>query len=803
MLKRGEVYKRLALTILSVLLVAAWTGCQSTKHLKEGEYLLRDNDIKIKSTQPIPNRGELRDNTERLVAQKSNKYALGYFPIRLWLYNYRYDKYQKDPTNYQLQSKTVEAPVIYDSTLIPRSMQNMKGYLYNQGFFYAKIDDTTVFKKQKAYVTYNIDAGIFYYLRESRYDIKDSLVRKIVLDGAKETLLKPGVPYSKSLVDEERRRIVNLMLDKGFYRFSTDNISFLIDTFKKEMLQDIESPFESAINTADIANQRPELDVTVIIRADEEPAAFKRYTVSRVTVYPDFIDVRDVRDSTMIEKKMENTLFKYHKYYVSEKVLYRNIYLKRGFIYSQSDYNETINKLNELGVFNTVNIYMREDTSHPGENLLIVGISMTKAKKRDFSTNIEVTNGNTYTLGNALSLNFSDKNIGRGANLLRMSLSGGIESMYDNTRSTNFFEKFYLRTTYYGFNTSLDFPKFLVPFKVDPNKRNLPRSILSFGTNLMDRLNYFTMVTTTAGLSYSWRETKTKTWEVSPAFINIIRLPSISDSFQLRLNENQLLQNTYRESSIEGENVAFTFTDREKNRGRSYSYARLALEEAGSILTFIQRAGRIFDNSFNLDYFQYFKLDFDVQHFFIRHHSSVALRFYGGVGIPYAGSSTLPYIKQYYVGGGYSMRGWRVRTLGPGSSVDSSGDVFIDRTGDIKLEMNGEYRYDIVRMFSGALNLKGALFADAGNIWLANKSSDSPGGEFAFNKLGQDIAVDLGTGIRMDIAGFFLLRLDLAIPVKKPYVLTNGGWVFDKMAPFDGNWRANNMILNFAIGYPF
>ena len=117
--------------------------------------------------------------------------------------------------------------------------------------------------------------------------------------------------------------------------------------------------------------------------------------------------------------------------------------------------------------------------------------------------------------------------------------------------------------------------------------------------------------------------------------------------------------------------------------------------------------------------------------------------------------------------------------------------------------MNGEYRYDIVRMFSGALNLKGALFADAGNIWLANKSSDSPGGEFAFNKLGQDIAVDLGTGIRMDIAGFFLLRLDLAIPVKKPYVLTNGGWVFDKMAPFDGNWRANNMILNFAIGYPF
>ncbi len=804
MLKRGEVYNRLALAFLCMLLVFTWTSCNTTRAVKNGDYLLRSNSIKVKSPQPIKNKGELKDNLERLAAQKPNKYAIaGYLPFKLWWYNNRYKKYEKDPNNFQLKSKTVEAPVIYDSTLIPRSLQNMKAYMYNQGYFYAKIDDTTVFKKKKAYVTYTVETGINYLIRETRYDVKDSLLKRSLLESAGETLLKKGVPYSKALVDEERRRIVNSLLNRGFYKFSQDNISFLIDTFKKEYLANIDDPFESAINNIDLKDKKPELDITVIIREEDDPTAFKRYAVSRVTVYPDFIDVKDVRDTTMIHKKVNNTLFKYHNRYVSEKVLYRNIYLRRGIIYNQNDYDETINKLTELGVFNNVNIYIREDTSAPGENLLICGVSMSKAKKHDFSTNVEATNGSTYTLGSAVSLNFRDKNIGKGANLLRMSVSGGIESLYDNKRPGNFIEKFYLRTTYYGFNASLDFPKFLVPFRVDNNKRNLPRSIISFGSSLMDRLNYFTMVNTTAGLTYSWRETKTKSWEVSPAFINIIQLPSISDSFKARLATNQFLKNSYRESTIEGENVAFIFTDREKNKGRSYSYARLSLEEAGSIMTLIQRAGRLFDNSFNLDYFQYFKFDFDLQHFFIRPHASLVGRFYGGIGIPYGGSSTLPYVKQYYVGGAYSMRGWRVRSLGPGSSVDTSNNTLIDRTGDIKLEMNAEYRYDIVRLFSGALNLKGALFADAGNIWLANKSTDNVGGEFNFNKLGQDIAMDFGTGIRLDIAGFFLLRLDLAIPVKKPNIPTNSGWVFREMAPFNSAWRANNMILNFAIGYPF
>jgi outer membrane protein insertion porin family len=167
----------------------------------------------------------------------------------------------------------------------------------------------------------------------------------------------------------------------------------------------------------------------------------------------------------------------------------------------------------------------------------------------------------------------------------------------------------------------------------------------------------------------------------------------------------------------------------------------------------------------------------------------------------------LPYIKQYFAGGPYSLRGWRIRTLGPGSYYDLSNAnnlTAIDRTGDIKFELNGEYRFPIAPLFAGAVKMKGALFADAGNIWLARKDSSYAGGEFKFNTLGQDIAADVGIGTRFEIASFLTLRVDVAMPVKKPNVLNGeSGWVLKDIDPSNSTWRANNIIFNVAIGYPF
>jgi outer membrane protein assembly factor BamA len=204
---------------------------------------------------------------------------------------------------------------------------------------------------------------------------------------------------------------------------------------------------------------------------------------------------------------------------------------------------------------------------------------------------------------------------------------------------------------------------------------------------------------------------------------------------------------------------------------------------------------------------QYLKFDIDAQRFFNRRHSAFAFRFQTGVGIPYGTSTTLPYIKQYFVGGAYSLRGFRIRTLGPGNTQNitaSGSSAVIDRTGDIKLELNSEWRFDITKLFGGSMKLNGALFADVGNIWTANEYGTATGGKFEFSKFGGDLAADAGLGLRFDL-GFFVIRFDYAMPIKRPIYSADGtgGWVIRDLNLLGPQIRRNDWVLNFAIGYPF
>ncbi|OJW77627.1 MAG: hypothetical protein BGO69_07330 [Bacteroidetes bacterium 46-16] len=801
MSQRRTDHNNILVAALLAFLSSFLYSCDATKHLRENEYLLRSNTVHLQSENKIKHKAELKDNLARIIVQKPNKYTFG-IPTKVWLYNIRYDKYQKDTTNFQIKSKTVEKPVVYDSSTLRRSAQNMKSYMVNQGYFYAHIDDTTKFKGKKAYVTYDVQTGTNYLLNKVNLDIDDSAITEIIRNNSKESALVKGTEFSMSQLETERSRITALLKNYGYYKFSQESITFVIDTLNKAYLQNAENPFASAVNAIEEQKkaEKPPLDVTMIIRA-EDPSEYRKYVINRIIIMPDYEDRKDFRDSTMTVKNIDGVTFRYHHYYVRSRVILKHIYLEHGRIFSQNDLEQTQSKLTELGVFQTINIRFREDTS--ADNLLNCYILMNRTRRFDFSTNYEVSSGSTYFLGNTLSFSYRDKNLGKGANLLSISLTGGLETSYDENKADKIFDRFALLNRYYGINTSINFPKFLVPFSMkDASRRNLPRTIISLGTNFQDRINYFTLTNTTSSLIYNFRETREKTWDISPAFANVIRLPRIDDAFQARLDTNDFLRNSYRPTFIEGENLAFTYSDQEKKKGGSYSYLRLSFEEAGGLLQGINLLVPSLDSSYS----QYTKYDFDARHYFKRRHSTTAFRFYGGIGIPYGQSNTLPYIKQYYAGGAYSIRGWRIRTLGPGS--DSTGQAnnngFVDRTGDIKLEFNGEYRFDMLQLFTGAIKLNGAVFADAGNIWLARKSSDFPGGNFTFSTLGQDIAVSTGAGIRMDIAGFFVIRLDGAFPVKKPYVFNgNGGWVFNEIAFDNSTWRAHNIVVNIAIGYPF
>lgn len=793
--------KRLVFTpFLNILLLASvlWmSGCRITQSVPDGQYLLKSNEVSLKSNQPITREGELKDDLEAMIVQKPNTEFFG-FPYKLWLYNIRYKKYQRDTTNFQLESKTVEPPVIYDSTTHSTSRVQMRDYLYGQGYFYAEIEDTTRLKKKKAYVEYKVNTGTNYIIGELGLDVADSTVSSILENHLAQTHLRKGQEFRFTLLEEERSRITETLKEYGYYRFSNAIIHFELDTLTEERYDEKGNPVETALDflSGQSSGSRPGVHILIRIQPDPDyPDAFYRFGINRVTVLPDFIGREDFQNENMLETHVGGLRFRYHDYYVREGVLIRHIFLKPETYFAQSDYDLTISKLNELGIFQTVRVTLIEDTSREG-HWLNAYVLMTPGKKYDFNPNLELSSGKNYFVGTAMTVSMRNRNVIKGANLFTLTASGGIE-YFSDTSSQNL----RLLTRNLGIQGTLDMPKFLLPLPPDfVSRKNAPRTLISTGVSMIDRVQYFTLINTSANLSYKWQEVETKRWEVSPAFVNLIRVPYESDSFRARKEANSFLANSYQPTFIEGEQVSFTFTNRLKRKGRSYSFVELRLEEAGGLVKGITS---ISGNRNAQNFAQYVKFDFNLQHFFVQRHSSQAFRFFGGVGMPYGHSRTLPYIKQYFVGGAYSIRGWRVRTLGPGSHVATPAiaNSVIDLTGDIKLEMNGEYRFDLISLFSGALFLEGAAFVDAGNIWLARPTPEMPAGEFNLQYLGRDLAVSSGLGIRVDIAGFFIIRLDLSTPIKYPS-RTESGWVADKLFSYKG-WAKTNLIPQFGIGYPF
>lgn len=793
--------------LLPVLLVLVLQSCDSTRYLPEGTYLLRSNKVTLKTPSYVDEKATLSDNLTALIAQKPNKRLLG-IPVQLYLYNLRHQKYVQDTANYQLESGTVEKPVILDSSLTARTVQNMQSFLFNSGFFYARVRDTVKLNARKAAVTYQVATGPNYLLRGTTYDVDDSLIKQQLLSDTGQTLLQPGKPFTMMLLDEERARLTAHMQNLGYYRFSNENISFEIDTLDPSVLQSLGDPFSALAATDSVPpSRRNTLSVRILVRNSADSNAYNAYKIGRIRVYPDFADRNDYRNNTLIEKQLGDVTFRYHNYWLREDVIFRNIFFETGARYSQDNYDRTVTRLNDLGVFQYVRISLTDDTTVPEDHVLRCTIYMNPTPRYDFNTNFEVSSASTYTLGSAVSFGIRNRNLFKGANQFSVTASTGIELIYDDALGEKISQKFFTRSRNIGATASLNLPRFLVPFPIrKATKSNLPRTIISLGSTLLDRTDYFTLINTTASLTYNWRQSPTKTWELSPMFVSVFRLPYTSPDFQARLDTNTFLANSYREVSIVGESLTYTFSNNEQKRGQNYTYLRLAAEEAGGLLSGVASLSKRLDEGLGNRFAQYLRFDSDLRHFLSLGRKVLAMRLAAGVGLPYSNNTSLPYPKQYFAGGAYSVRGWRVRTLGPGSyynPADVDRIYFIDRTGDIRIEGSAELRFDLFRLFGGGIKFAGATFADAGNVWLAQPNASYPGGEFRFNKLWHDLAVSTGVGIRLNFSDFIILRVDGAIPVKRPYQDANGGWTFSDIRLGNSDWRSNNLVLNFAIGYPF
>ncbi|HEY0272800.1 MAG TPA: BamA/TamA family outer membrane protein, partial [Chitinophaga sp.] len=496
------------------------------------------------------------------------------------------------------------------------------------------------------------------------------------------------------------------------------------------------------------------------------------------------------------------TTVRYRQDILRHDVLNRSILLRHGETFSNVKYNATINKLYDLGVWQFVTVNYRENRDTTLDALLF----LTPRRRQSLGATFEVSTSSDYLLGSGITLSSRHLNLHRSATSLDVSLNTGIELIRTN-------EAWVLQSKEFGGSVNFTFPKFITPFRISQDRLSSVKTKLNLGADYLSRVAKFDITNINAAFGYDWTPSTYRRWIVNPISLNYVGTklnPYFEDTV---VNKNPYLKRSFEPAFIGGEVASYIYTNNDALHRQHYSFFRINLEESGLWLNGVNSLVGLANNHKNdlqdytgLTISNFVKVEADYRHYWKRPRAAFATRAYAGVGVAYGSSTVLPYIRQFTAGGPNSIRAWRLRTLGPGSYHDTSATatIFPDQTGDMKLEANAEYRFDLIRMFDGTVNLKGATFLDAGNIWMLRKDPDRPGSDFEFSQLYHDLALGTGVGLRLDFS-FFLIRLDWGIPLKVPYFTGNAnGWYLSEWKHFsDPSWRRDNVIWNVAIGYPF
>ena len=719
-------------------------ACSETKYVPEGDYLL--DKVKVKSDPPT--KGINPSDMKAYVRQVGNSRWFSAVKIPLATYSLS----GRDTTKWinRMLRSIGEAPVLYDSASTRRSMADLQMQLVNMGYLRASVDAMTKSKKKKVDVTYFLHPGQPYYIRHVDYVVQDSAIAShLRLDLEQNRQLKQGMLFSVANLDGERKRITQLLNNLGYYRFNKEYISFEADSVGKQ-----------------------DIDVVLILRkqrlSNGQEAPHQRYQVRNVV-----FESGDREDSVI---------------HLRQGVLHRNTYVKEGDYYSADDLQNTYNHFGRLGAVRYTNITWKEQ---PDSNLLDCQIQVSTNKPSTISFQPEGTN-TAGDLGFAASLTYQNRNLFRGSENLSIELRGAYEAIkgLEGYSNHNFLE--------YSLGTKLTFPSFIAPFLPSGFRRRVnATSQVSLLYDLQNRPEFHRRVFS-VGWRYRWNDPRHHdTYRLDLLDLNYISMPWISDTFKKEYldnttSRNAILRYNYENLFIMKFGVGYTY-----NNGIIAIKANA--ETAGNLLGLMAKSfGFHRDNDgrytfLDVAYAQYLKVDLDVTRT-INFDYYNQLVFHAGLGIayPYGNSTILPFEKRYFSGGANSVRGWSVRSLGPGKYISRDGRIdFINQTGDMKLDFNVEYRAHLF------WKLGMALFADAGNIWTLRNYDEQPGGQFKFTQFLKQMAVSYGLGFRFNF-DYFVLRFDMGMKAINP-AYEEG----DDRFPIVHPKLSRDFAFHFAVGLPF
>ena len=751
-------------------------------------------------------------------------------------------------------------PPAYDSAATNLSARNMQASMVHLGYYHAivtyKVAARRKKHKRRLHVNYTVEVGPPTIIDTVRYIMRKPDLQSLAMQHLDNSVLKEETPVTKAAVVGEIGRLVDLYRNNGYYKFTTEEIKVRGDTATAALTTISNDIFEQLrlLAEAQKAKDSPRIKLAVVLNLPSDTTRIKKYYIGDIYILPDYIPGDNLTDRSLVtvlakgKNKQScdscpvNYILKFHRKLLRTAFVVRNMYMKKDDLYNQVNYYQTLSSFTKTGLWQSVNIRVLERKDSSDRLDLVVELIPGKkygfeaALEASYSANSNSNNATATTAGNLLglsgNLSILNRNVHKEGIRMTNAIRAGVEL---NVKADTNNRKNIINSNELSYSNNITIPRFIYPFSVLNVKRNITSETF-FNTNLsyIKRFGLFDLqsVGFTQGVDWTQRALKPKRpnrhFVMNPFRFEFSRLYNKTVAFDSTLQANPFLRysfNTALVADVIIPSVRYSFIRvNPRFTNRQYSFTA-NFDESGLLL------GAIPLPFFKKYLRNFFKVDAEYVFSTTHKKAEIVTRVFAGVGVPIRADTTLPFFKQYFGGGSNSMRAWPLRGIGVGSqplAPFGNNSSFNDRTGDIQLEANIEYRYDIAQLIPNSLVLKGAVFMDVGNIWNL-KNSNPLGGvdsaQFKFKNLYKELGVALGTGFRLDF-NYFVLRLDVGFRVKRPDISANEGWQIPNVTfnnlfkrgvqvPDPSNpgqtksddryrrWRYENFNFTIGISYPF
>ncbi len=744
-------------------------SCNTTKYLAEKESLIVQNNIEFNDPNTLSKVNKTRTALNGLITPVVNS-TWNKIPTIIYYKNIE----RKAAGKKEIFSNRADKPALYTPEDVELSRLRMEKYLLDNGFIGSTVYVSKITENKKTKVNYFVSLKPIHTIQTLSRISDSTKVGKLLQSFDKYSVIQEGDRYSKEKIDEERARYAKTLKNSGYLNITEDYFYFTVDTQYHENI----------------------VDMGIHFKVPEEKETLTRYKIGNT--YLKWENNRRIISQDSIEIKPG--LYSYgSEDLMKARIIDLTVDQDKGDYISEGKQELTLSHFLSYNLFRHVN---QKYSPAYGDSLDTIDryIDLAYASDGRLGTDFELNNRSGSFFGTAITGSYTNKNTFKGAETFSASLTLGAELQVNENQSL-------LNSLIAELNTTLSIPRLLIPkfFKYKPSSFFIPNSFIGLKNSIQNRIDTYSAVKSTLSLGYNWRETKKSNHEItllSLSYLNIFRRsPEFID---LESNDRRLALSLQDLFDI-GMEYTYTFTNQDSKSKRDYSFFTATARTSGNTLNAVinSASSNVNKTIFGIPFSQYAKIQLDLRHYVNIKKSQLVGRLKTGLAYAYGNSEQIPYNEQFLVGGAQSIRGFQLRGLGPGDfvlDVDPDNPVrnqFFDQTGDILLEMNLEYRFPIFGY------LKGATFIDAGNIWLLAEDPIKPGGRFGRDTFIEQIAINTGIGLRLDIESFIVIRLDLAALMRRPFLNEGFEWTTSRPDAFTRDWVFDNLRLQLGFGYPF